>query len=487
MNKHGRPEDVSLLKEEASAEISQRKAYSDRLVEKWHRVDIGSGLDDMYTKDPERARRTAWGIEMQEKHLTSLSETVISQDFQTTPENVLKIVRIGTANSNRGNIFTEYPLSTVDDAIYYLQFTREQALRGATAGEKIYDQPRRYYAGETQRSATIGTGNGVLLTFTQAAALAVTPVVPLTVRVYVDGVLVGSDDGSGTLVGPTLDTGGTNTVDYTTGDVTVTFSAGNAPATGLIVDAQFNFDSEVEANYDQYGTVGISIEKRRFNARPQPLGYNFTRMTELTLGTHNFGDAETLLLTTVGDEHARRKDFRAVSFAKSIARTNPTTTFDANFADAGEVSDKSHAQRILSTMRNISGDVFNAVQRGELNRAIAGSRAVTYLQKHDLWREDDSQPRVGGTFLAGRLGQYEVYQCVANESEGLVAENEIILTYKDAQEPGDVAIAFGVLTELADRLAYPQHRVEGYLSTVEDKIDFVRRFLRRLVIENITT
>ena len=140
MIKHGRKEN---LQETAKHYLQDRKQRQEFLVEKWSRVDVGAKLKELYSKKPERARNTAMLIENQEKHLKRLTESIISQAFQTRPENVLKVVRIGSANSNRGDIFTEFPLTTTDDALYFIDMTYQDSLRGATADQKIYENINR--------------------------------------------------------------------------------------------------------------------------------------------------------------------------------------------------------------------------------------------------------------------------------------------------------------------------------------------------------
>lgn len=76
----------------------------------------------------------------------------------------------------------------------------------------------------------IGTGDDSQTVF--SATLAEVPVVPGTVSVT-DGVETFSDDGLGNLTG---DAGGSGTIDYETGEISVTFNAAVAAATDVMVD-----------------------------------------------------------------------------------------------------------------------------------------------------------------------------------------------------------------------------------------------------------
>ena len=467
-------------REEIQKENASRVAKSMRFLEKWAKNDVGEKLVELYNKDKARAMKTAWAIEMQERYLRTLKEDTIKTNFGTIPENVLKIVRIGSANSNRQNIFTEYPLETTDDAIYYLKYTYMDTLAGATTGDKIIENVNPYYASEKRR-ASLGTGNGSTQTFT--STLSPRPVVPYKVAIFVDKVQVAVDDGAGNIVG----TGITGTINYVVGSGALSVTFATAPATGAVIETEHHYDSEVQSAYGNIGKVDIEIEKRRFRARPFPLGYSFTRLVEAMLGTQGFGDADNILINGVGIEHARRKDFLSIQLAHSTALKNDVRTFDADFGQAGEVSDKSHAQRLMTTIDDISGEVGDELGRGGLNKIIAGRSAITYIRKHDLFKPDNSQPRVTGTYLAGTLGDYEVYvQSQSRNNANLIGKDEMLLTYKNPEVEGDVSIAFGVLTEFSDQLVYPQHRIDGQISSVEDAIVFEDRMIRKLKIENIT-
>lgn len=463
-NKHGRPESAL----DAKAVSQSRASFMDKLVEHYDRTSAGAKLSETYTKSKARARNAAMALYNQENHLKELTETTIKTQFQTVPENVLRIVRIGTANSNRGEIWTEWPLVTPDDAIYFVDRTYAApestatsqfggALRGGVPGTRLYETVAPNFATEKHNSNT-SVGNGVTTTF--AFTLSPNPVVPYSVQLVVGGALAGADNGAGGFSSSLLSAG---TVNYTSGAVSITFSA--APTTGVSIFLEYNWNSEVSTNYDEYAKVDLTISKKRFNARPMPLGYSYTRMVELTLGSTGMGNVEDMLVRAVGDEHALRRDYKAVQFAKRSALKNPITLFNADFSAVGEVSNKSNAQRISQTISDISGDLYNDIKRGSINRIVCGTKALSYFRLHDQWKSDEKQARVGGTYYAGTLDGIQVYAVPADVGNGLLAANEALLTYKNPDEDGDVSIAFGVMTELVASLAYPTFTVDGNIAT----------------------
>ncbi len=471
--KHGRKEE---LKEEFSRMMNKRRVYGDKLIERWSRVDVGAGLTDLSEANLEKARNVAIAMQNQEKYLKGLQETVIATAFSTRPENLLKVVRIGVANSNRGEIFTEYPLVSTDDALFYIDMTYEQALRGSTAGQKVYENINMYYSGEEVIASIDATGASTAYSVTISTSV---PIVPGTCRIIVGGAIVANDNGANTI--SSFTTGyltGTNTVDYTTGAFVLNF----ATAPNAAIQVVYNWNSEESTLYSQYGTVGISIIKKRFNARPMPLGYSFSEMTKIMMNTTGLGNAEDLLIGAVGDEHAKSRDYKAIARARQIALGNATTTFNSDFAAEGEVSDKMHAQKLLSKIGDVGAAIYDDIKRGVVNKAVVGSKALVYMKKHDLWKDDKSQPRTG-VYKAGSLSDIDVYACPADSS--LVSNNEVLLTYKNPEQGLDLSLVFGVLTEITAQLSYPQFYTQGNFATVEDALLINSKFTRLLTISGL--
>lgn len=457
-----------------------RKARMDESFKKWSETDIGKKLDRLYTINPTAARNTAFSLDYQEAHLMTMNEDMILQQYGLRPENVLTVVRLGVANANRGNIFMEYPLQTYDDAIWFVDKTYAQTIAGqggANQGDKIYESASRYQAGAA-KFQLIGTGTGGQVAFT--ATLTNAPLVRNGIKIVVSDVYAGSDDGNGGFVGSNIDGGATNTVDYETGDITVTFAT--APAAGAAVAIEYHWDAERSSLFGNYPKIRLDLRKQRFDAKLMPLGYEYSMMVEDMLGKAGLADASSMLVGAVAEEHAKAKDYRAVELARRMALANGVYTFDADITAAGEVSNQEHAQSILPAIGDIGGAIFNDIKRGDVNKIIAGSKATNYMKRHNLWEDDTSQPR-SGLYLAGRLSDKEVYTCPADE--GMMAEDEAILTYKNAQEGMDLSIVFGVVTELAASLKYPQFYVDGNVGVVEDDMVINDKFIRYLKIDNI--
>jgi hypothetical protein len=461
--------------------LAERNEKLLRYLEKWNKTSVGTRLDRLYEKNKTKAFAAANAIEQQARHLRQFDETTIKSQFKTTPENVLRIVRIGAANRNRGEYFTEWPLTTPDDAIYFVDTKYGATLRGVNKGDLMVESSNTDYASEVQQ-VVAGTGNGFLTTF--SGTLFNAPIVPFKTHLIVGGAYVASDDGNGKWVGSSVDVGNVASfIDYTTGAWSVVM---NAPVpVGKEVRIEYSFDAEVESNFDQYGLTDMTLRRQRFNARIQPLGYIFSKMVQITLDTTGIGEAEEYLIRRAGDEHAKRQDLKAIQWGKRIALTNPVSHFNTNFADEGSDNAFNHAQEIYTKIRDIGGAIYDSQQRGEVTRIVGGSGFVTYLTKHRLWQSDKSQKRIGGTYLAGHLDGIPVFQAVSNAGQGLLDRNEGLLIYKNPDEDGDISLAFGVMTELHASLEYPQFYKYGNIGTVEDRMVINSHFIRMLVLDNL--
>lgn len=458
------------------SELQERNKFCDTLVESWSKTEVGFGLIEMYNKNPHEARNLALALAQEQRYLR---ETMNAVQFQTTPENVLRIVRVGSANHNRGRMFSDWQLTTLRDSVYVVNRTRGKTKRGATAGEHLYENIRPNYGTEMDEYV-VGTGTGAQTTF--AAIVPVIPLVPYGIRIFRDQVPIGNDDGQGGLAGSGI--ANTSTVDYATGNISIVFTA--APASGVEIRIEYHWNSEVSSLYGEVGSVELSVLRKQFNARPMPLEYSYTKMVELALGRSGLGDVEEMLVSGIGDEHAISKDLRSVRLGRRVSLGNGITTFDSDFATAGEDSDYNHAQRILSTISDMQGDVYKELKRGQLNVGMAGTKALTYLKKNRLWVPDQSQKRVGGTYLAGTLDGVEIYAVPTDGTvNGMLEDNEVLFNFKNPDDEGDTSIAYGTLTELVAALDFPELYRKGTIATVEDAIIIQPKFLRLLQIDGL--
>jgi hypothetical protein len=481
--KHGRQKmSESQMKEIVQQEWASKSRIGEACVAKWSKMDlVGKEMLEKYAENPAKIRKAAIMLENQEKVLKQImKENLYSTTFGTSvkPEHMLKAIFLGAANSKRGDIFTEYPLTSTDDALFYIQSVYESTVRGATAGARSYESMSPYYSGE-QYFGSVGTGNGALTAFV-SAPMAYLPLIPFKTVITLGGAQIAVDNGSGVLVGSLLNPALTNTVNYATGVITLNFLV--APANLAPITCVYNWNSEDATNYTNYGTMSLELVKARFNARPMPLGYRISDMTQIMFETTGLGDAKDYMAQAVGQEHARAKDYRAIAQARRVALGNAVATFDTDFAAAGEISYKSHAQRVLTEIERVGAVIYDDLKRGGITDIVAGAKATAYLKNHDLWK-DVSGDAKNGVYQAGTLSDMKVFTCPADAA--LVATNEMLLVYKNPQESMDVSILFGTLAEIDASLRYPNFVTEGNSCVIEDSRVVNGKFIRLMQLQSL--
>jgi len=260
------------MEERFQQELVSRNAIADHLIEKWERKR-GLALDegkfkDLFNKNPSKARNLAIVLENEERHLKSLTETQISNAFNGTPQTVVKIIRLGYPNSIRGDVFTEFAMTTMKDTMYKIETIYDRTVRGATSGNVMYESTADRYASEINVDDLTVTA-----TTTFSGTLSVYPLRPYTVYVKVNGAIVANDNGSGVLSGDTLSSG---TINYTTGDYSIVFSS--ALATTDTLSVQFNENSEDSTLYSRQGQVNVQLVGYDFRAKPYPIGFMWSKM-----------------------------------------------------------------------------------------------------------------------------------------------------------------------------------------------------------------
>lgn len=99
----------------------------------------------------------------------------------------------------------------------------------------IQTDPTPYLANENINEDTLEDGDASTLTFSFSTMNS--PINSGGYEIAAPGRTLVRDDGAGSLVGAELDSGGTNTIVYSTGAVVVTWDTGNAPTAGNILNS----------------------------------------------------------------------------------------------------------------------------------------------------------------------------------------------------------------------------------------------------------
>lgn len=466
----------SVLKEQMNEMISARNQNADRLFEKWSKKPgVGDNMEKMMDADQNKARALSVILENQENHLSKLTETQISNSFSTTPENVLRVVRLGYPNSVRNELFLEWAMETARDSIYYLSPVYTSGLRGATAGGRMKESPAFRYGSEIE-AEEVGTGDATEVAFTITTAQQ--PIRPYALKILVNEIPIATDDGAGNIVGELLDPAEDNSIAYDTGVLVLTFKV--APALTDDITVEYHYDSEVADSYTNIGSVELQLKDYQFRVKPWPLYVSWSKMTELLINTTLNIDAEDALIRGAADEFKKSLDFHAIRLAYQSAKKHTAVPFDCHGATGESEIDRMTA--FNKAIDGASDKMYNTLQRGGVTKLVGGPGAVTQLKLHKRFDGSNRQPRVGA-YREGSLDGIDIYKVPSS----IVPNDEIMAIYKNELTPEDVSVAFGSLIPLyqTQTLEYKEFYKETGLAYFGDAKVLQPNYLQRIKLSNL--
>lgn len=246
------------------------------------------------------------------------------------------------------------------------------------------------------------------------------------------------------------------------------------------------FDSEKDLTGMHLGECELQMKTYYFNPRRISMGVTWTDMTELYLDLSFGVSAEDTLIDSVGQEIKKALDFQAVEYANKVQKVrsgNPLVKFDAE-AGAGAIKDSywHTAQTFTQALGHVSDEMLNIFNRGGVTAIVGGPRACRYLELIEGYSTKGAQSPIGG-HQVGELNGVPVFKVPSS----VIADNELLTTWKNEQAEGDVSIAIGTLVPFASTGKLPRKNFyfEQGIARYEDTQALQPRYLGRVLIENI--
>jgi len=178
--------------------------------------------------------------------------------------------------------------------------------------------------------------------------------------------------------------------------------------------------------FDKYGTVDITVNKKRFNCRPFPVGYSFYKLSDLCLDPKIMEMMTGMVTRAVADEHIRSKDTRAVDTVLRLAYTNPLNLIAE-----------------LDDLKPVSYNMFEKTGRGVVTNIVVNPITYAMIAASKEFKVDESDTRIGAVYLAGYLRDIAIY--VARTTR--LKDGELLMNHKNKQEEGDHSVVFGTMRE----------------------------------------
>jgi hypothetical protein len=472
----------SQIKEEQVKKIGERKKLGESLVSGLiKRPYFGKGLAEAYSKYPERVINLAFAIKNVEEHLSELTEAQISTTLGTTPENILRVLRLGYLNTCRQDAFWEMGLATAHDIFFYLEPKYRKTLRGATAGDIMYESKSFRSVSDIGSWDSAETADGAIKTFTFAPTASEIPISPFTVQLFRNGLLVANDDGRGNIQGKDADeTAITGTVNYATGEASVTFTT--APAAGQSVTLEGGIALEKDNDLEITQSVDLSLRAVPFTLREYPITASFSKKLELTLGTSYKVDAQEAYLRAMADELRKTLDIQAFSLASRQAHRNSAAnpvTFNMQGA-VGE-AETNRIQVITRYIDKVGTKIYNKLFRGGVSVIFGGPTATGVLTGHNRWNDTGAQD-ANGIYKLGNLGDIPVFRVPVE----VCPDTDLVCVYKNRQLPEDVFLMIGTLLPLhvTDKLELPGRNTEFGVASYGDMQVLNKGYAEVLTIQN---
>lgn len=498
---------------------TEREFRGAKFVESWSRIPkIGAGL----TQLPEAvARNTAINLQTQAASMSKMTEAQLSTSFQGfTPENMLRLVRLAMPNTCRNKVFTEFAMESAKDSIKYIKPVYSKTVKdddlhdkhtsneaGAYGDASKYvdkyndinedDFQRALYENTedrfTQELINIpGNGQGVFTIPKEAApdgnpAVYAAKLIKGYMKIY-DG------DETHPIAEENKRTGSffVNTDEYPNAKVRVEEASGVITITVEGIDDKANikafarFDLEDDFLGDNLGEIELVMSDYKFEPRPTTIGVTWSQLAEITLDA-SFGlSAQDMLVTYAGDAIRINLDLRSFKLAYGVARSNKdyVVEFDAAYGNGENIEGYFHtAQTFPSAVDTVTDIMVNDINRGGVSRMVAGFSAGSYLKLVKGTFSEKGRQSAKGIYQIGEFGGIPTFKAPSS----IIPTNEIMCVWKDDENEGDVAIAFGTLVPFFNTgiIQRKNFYKEAGLATYGDWAVMNRRYLALIRIKGL--
>ena len=497
---------------------TEREFRGAKFVESWSRIPkIGAGL----TQLPEAvARNTAINLQTQAASMSKMTEAQLSTSFQGfTPENMLRLVRLAMPNTCCNKVFTEFAMESAKDSIKYIKPVYSKTVHDGDLHDKHTSNTAGAYGDASQYKDTYNDineddfqralyentedrftqelinipGTSGVFTIPAKAAEDGNPAV-YAAKLIKGYMKVYDGDETHPIAEENKRTGNffVNTAEYPKATVKVEEAAGAITITVDGIDDKTNikafarFDLEDDFLGDNLGEIELVMSDYKFEPRPTTIGVTWSQLAEITLDA-SFGlSAQDMLVTYAGDAIRINLDLRSFKLAYGVARSNKdyVVEFDAAYGNGENIEGYFHtAQTFPSAVDTVTDIMVNDINRGGVSRMVAGFSAGSYLKLVKGTFSEKGRQSAKGIYQIGEFGGIPTFKAPSS----IIPTNEIMCVWKDDENEGDVAIAFGTLVPFFNTgiIQRKNFYKEAGLATYGDWAVMNRRYLALIRIKGL--
>ena len=499
---------------------TEREFRGAKFVESWSRIPkIGAGL----TQLPEAvARNTAINLQTQAASMSKMTEAQLSTSFQGfTPENMLRLVRLAMPNTCRNKVFTEFAMESAKDSIKYIKPVYSKTVHDGDLHDKHTSNTAGAYGDASQYKETYNDineddfqralyentedrftqelinipGSAGVFTIPAKAAEGGNPAV-YAAKLIKGYMKIYDGDETHPIAEENKRTGNffVNTAEYPNAKIKVENVAEDGSikitVTGIEntdnIKAFARFDLEDDFLGDNLGEIELVMSDYKFEPRPTTIGVTWSQLAEITLDA-SFGlSAQDMLVTYAGDAIRINLDLRSFKLAYGVARSNKdyVVEFDAAYGKGENIEGYFHtAQTFPSAVDTVTDIMVNDINRGGVSRMVAGFSAGSYLKLVKGTFSEKGRQSAKGIYQIGEFGGIPTFKAPSS----IIPTNEIMCVWKDDENEGDVAIAFGTLVPFFNTgiIQRKNFYKEAGLATYGDWAVMNRRYLALIRIKGL--
>ena len=499
---------------------TEREFRGAKFVESWSRIPkIGAGL----TQLPEAvARNTAINLQTQAASMSKMTEAQLSTSFQGfTPENMLRLVRLAMPNTCRNKVFTEFAMESAKDSIKYIKPVYSKTVHDGDLHDKHTSNTAGAYGDASQYKDTYNDineddfqralyentedrftqelinipGSAGVFTIPAKAAEGGNPAV-YAAKLIKGYMKIYDGDETHPIAEENKRTGNffVNTAEYPNAKIKVedVKEDGSIKITVTGIEDTANikafarFDLEDDFLGDNLGEIELVMSDYKFEPRPTTIGVTWSQLAEITLDA-SFGlSAQDMLVTYAGDAIRINLDLRSFKLAYGVARSNKdyVVEFDAAYGSGENIEGYFHtAQTFPSAVDTVTDIMVNDINRGGVSRMVAGFSAGSYLKLVKGTFSEKGRQSAKGIYQIGEFGGIPTFKAPSS----IIPTNEIMCVWKDDENEGDVAIAFGTLVPFFNTgiIQRKNFYKEAGLATYGDWAVMNRRYLALIRIKGL--
>jgi hypothetical protein len=342
---------------------------------------------------------TAILLENQRLFVDSLEEDVKIQSIGSFEKFVFPIVRAVFPNLIAKDIVSVQPMTGPTSLVFYLDAVYGTNKGSVRAGDTMFSA-RKGHLADDQYSSEAVSGETLNNTFAGGTATGVLNFHSARPGTFwaTDGVETFTDNGVGGIIGSA---GGTGTINYASGAVSVTPNADPGNGTALTVNYYYNSEGS-----DQVPIVDINLSSVPVRAIPHKLRARWSVEAATNLKAIHGMDAESELVALLSEKIRWDIDRRIISDLFTIAAAGSVTW---NKPAPAAVSYNDHKQTFIDALIEASNLIFRATRRGTGNFVVCGTNVSNVIESLYGFRPQAVAGN-GVVFIGTLQGRWSIYK-----------------------------------------------------------------------------